>query len=1116
MLLVLALAVSGTTVLLGPPTTANASGPVTYTTVKSLAPTSWAASAEGRFVVNRFNGDADVIDTNTGSTVPLPTGETPILVDGAGNKVLVTTGSDLRVRNVAASTERIVDTTTGIGGAVELSDFYKSGFAMSRDGELVVFPSFNSTTLRGSLYASRGAGAPVDLAQQLGDSSLNRSAAEPAISADGRYVAFRWTDVLGGCTVPVLNCGVEVVRYDTTTGSTEVVSRTPSGTEAAGFDGMPAISGDGRYVAWISTAFDLVPGLTLRRLRGYLRDMTTATTHLLATADDAFNYGYAASISDDGRRVAMSFSGVIGSGTRTYIGPVARLVDLTDGTVQVLGPSAGGSPDGQESSPRVSASGTDVLFGFNGTNLVAAPCCPLVRAHVPMPASPPVALVYPPVITEPPIPTGPPLSLRGFAGYVGGSLDTVSPDGRYVGGEDGASIPTGVARYDLQSGDVTRLRLIGHGRMSTNGRYVGLPDCRSDLENGQQVKLTPNTVCTERTSAISGDGNTVLVVEPYVPAGVAEPTWLWHPGTSLIQFTTTVPGYEVLHRAWLNEDGTTLTVWRMPATGCGDACGQVVRFDTTTGASRVLPMPPPRTVDVSVDGRYVAFVSTDANIVPGLASGPLRAYRLDVASGAIALVHEDAVEVAMSSSGRVAYTAIGPVTEDGALAQGPRVHIWEPGRDRIIDRASDGKPPDFHSGDAISHSIVISGDGLTVAWLTWARNLVPGTVFQDMVVAKLDAMTTAPGSTAVVPERLLDTRPDTQAGYVGAKPAAGQTIELQVTGVGTTAVPADATSVIINVTATEANADGFVTVWPCGTDRPTASNLNVRRGQTVPNLVTVKVGIDGRVCLYTQVSMHLLADVAGWYPAGASFTPVVPERLLDTRPDALIGYRGAKPLGGETVQLRVAGAGTTNVPTNAAAVVLNVTGTEATADGFVTVWPCGTSRPNASNLNLVGGGTRPNLVVVKLGTDGAVCLFTQAGTHLVADIAGWFPSGSSFTPVVPERLLDTRPDSQIGYSGPTPAPGQTVELHVISTGTTNTPSDAKSVLLNLTGAQASGDGFVTAWPCGADKPTASNLNLVVGETAPNLVDVRVGVGGNVCLFTQSGTHLVADIAGYDR
>ena len=70
--------------------------------------------------------------------------------------------------------------------------------------------------------------------------------------------------------------------------------------------------------------------------------------------------------------------------------------------------------------------------------------------------------------------------------------------------------------------------------------------------------------------------------------------------------------------------------------------------------------------------------------------------------------------------------------------------------------------------------------------------------------------------------------------------------------------------------------------------------------------------------------------------------------------------------------------------------VLTVTSTEATSDGFVTVWPSGIVRPVASNLNLVAAETRPNLVVVPVGSGGDVSFFTQRGTHLLADVAGWF------------------------------------------------------------------------------------------------------------------------------
>jgi hypothetical protein len=117
----------------------------------------------------------------------------------------------------------------------------------------------------------------------------------------------------------------------------------------------------------------------------------------------------------------------------------------------------------------------------------------------------------------------------------------------------------------------------------------------------------------------------------------------------------------------------------------------------------------------------------------------------------------------------------------------------------------------------------------------------------------------------VVPERLLDTRPGVgQRGYSGGKPAAGQTVVLDVSASGT--VPVDASAVVLNVTGVEATADGYVTVWPCGSPQPTASSLNLTRGATTPNLVFTKVGANHTVCLFTLSGTHLLADVVAWQP----------------------------------------------------------------------------------------------------------------------------------------------------------------------------------------------------------------------------------------------------------
>jgi hypothetical protein len=71
--------------------------------------------------------------------------------------------------------------------------------------------------------------------------------------------------------------------------------------------------------------------------------------------------------------------------------------------------------------------------------------------------------------------------------------------------------------------------------------------------------------------------------------------------------------------------------------------------------------------------------------------------------------------------------------------------------------------------------------------------------------------------------------------------------------------------------------------------------------------------------------------------------------------------------------------------------VANVTVTQPTQSSYVTVYPDGTSPPLASNLNFVAGETVPNLVAVKLGSDGRIAFFNRIGsTHLVVDVSGYF------------------------------------------------------------------------------------------------------------------------------
>ena len=115
------------------------------------------------------------------------------------------------------------------------------------------------------------------------------------------------------------------------------------------------------------------------------------------------------------------------------------------------------------------------------------------------------------------------------------------------------------------------------------------------------------------------------------------------------------------------------------------------------------------------------------------------------------------------------------------------------------------------------------------------------------------------------PSRILDTRLGNVAPAAPLGP--GAALDLQVTGRG--GVPASGVSaVVLNVTVTEPSAGSVLTAFPTGQTLPLASNLNFSAGQTVPNLVVVKVGTGGKVSLYNAFgTVHVVADVAGWYDA---------------------------------------------------------------------------------------------------------------------------------------------------------------------------------------------------------------------------------------------------------
>ena len=377
----------------------------------------------------------------------------------------------------------------------------------------------------------------------------------------------------------------------------------------------------------------------------------------------------------------------------------------------------------------------------------------------------------------------------------------------------------------------------------------------------------------------------------------------------------------------------------------------------------------------------------------------------------------------------------------------------------------------------------------------------------------------AAGFVPVEPERLFDTRPvgGDRVLVVSKRKYGGDGDVLRIKVTGAAGVPeSGVTAVSLNVTVTDPESDGFLTVYPCGV-RPDSSTLNYVAGQTVPNAVIAPVSAGGEVCFYSQAHTHLLADVNGWFPADAGFTALAPRRLADTREDepngAIAVRKGRRGGTGNVLQLDVTGAA--GLPAGGVgAVSLNVAVTEPVGSGFATVYPCGI-RPDASNLNYTAAQTVANEVIAPVSADGKVCVFSQVDAHLIVDVNGWFATGPMYVSEPPQRLFDTRVDQPDGaVKVDKQRVGGATMLRLKVTGAAGLPAtNIAAVSLNVTAVGASRAGYVTVFPCG-DRPNASSLNYAQGQTVANAVVAPVSSGGEVCLYSQYGVDLVADVNGW--
>lgn len=258
--------------------------------------------------------------------------------------------------------------------------------ALSADGRFVAFASIASNLVPDDTndfidvfvhdrLTSTTERVSVDSRGRQGDghSGLVGVAGYPAISADGRFVAFpsEATNLVRGDT----NGTTDVFVRDRLTGTTERVSVSSTGEESDGVSGGPAISADGRFVAFHSDAFNLVPKQNTFQFidQVFVHDRLTGTTEIVSVNDsreEGNSLSFRADISADGRFVVFS-----SSADNLVPGPQffhqVFLRDRATGTTErVSEDAAGNEGDGTSVLPVVSADGRFVAFQTNAANLI--------------------------------------------------------------------------------------------------------------------------------------------------------------------------------------------------------------------------------------------------------------------------------------------------------------------------------------------------------------------------------------------------------------------------------------------------------------------------------------------------------------------------------------------------------------------------------------------------------------------------------------------------------------------------------------------------------------------------------------------------------------------------
>jgi hypothetical protein len=218
----------------------------------------------------------------------------------------------------------------------------------------------------------------------------------------------------------------------------------------------------------------------------------------------------------------------------------------------------------------------------------------------------------------------------------------------------------------------------------------------------------------------------------------------------------------------------------------------------------------------------------------------------------------------------------------------------------------------------------------------------------------------------------------------------------------------------------------------------------------------------------------------------------------------------------------------TNVPTDAVAVTGNLTITDQSAAGHLTLTPDCQPSPTTASIYTPKGDIRATGLTMKLSSVGDLCVtfVSTAGatTSVVFDVTGYFVTsvdgaGATNVPVTPNRLVDSRVKNGISSKLlPYASRSFQVTNRVPSDATKNIPSSAIAITGTLTVTGATALGWLALTTTQINHPGTSTINFPKYDTRANGVTVPLGAGGKewVALGSGKGSYasVVFDVSGY--